>query len=335
MKKFIFLSMFLGSMQFAMAQNVVVQWVGQLPVEQAQPVVEVFNQEFATQLGFSVTYKYDEAAVKDLLAGKERSEFDLVHMKDAEMLNSLAKQSLSSAIALENKNTLPEHLKDPNSNWIGILKRARIIYYNSDLVSAGDIKTYEDLGSPQFKDKLCLRQKKAQYNLGLYSFFVGLWGAEKTSAVLKTWADNSAALPMLEKDLDHVIAKVNSGECAVGVANTYYYVRHLQAEPQTKVRAIIPNQKDIGAHVNIDGVALLKSSSHSEEAQIFANWLLTEKAQLALSDITGKFPANPAVISPSLQQIFGSFRESTEFSLNSITDLKDEALAIATEQGLK
>ncbi|WP_413287967.1 extracellular solute-binding protein [Bdellovibrio sp. HCB337] len=335
MKNFIFLSAFLGAIQFASAQNTVVKWVGQFPAEQAAPAVDLFNAEHAAELGFTVEYKYDETVVADLLAGKAHPEYDLVHMKDAEMLNSLAKKSLSTPIALDNKAVLPAHLKDANNNWIAVLKRARIIYYNSDLVADGEVKNYEDLSDAKFKDKLCLRQKKAQYNLGLYAFFLDVLGTEKTTSLLKAWADNTAGVPLLEKDLDEVIVKVAKGECAVGVANTYYYMRHLRATPDSKVKAVIPNQNDIGAHVNIDGVALLKDATQLDNAQIFANWLLTEKAQLALSKITDKFPANPAVTSAPVVQAFGPFKENQSFNLNRITELKDEALKIATEQGLK
>lgn len=335
MKKTLFFATFLGALQMAAAQTTLLQWVGQLPKEQAEPVVELFNSEYGPELGFFVEYKYDETAVTDLLAGKARPEFDVVHMKDADMLNNISKQSLTTAVQLEKKDVLLSHLKDPMNQWIGILKRARILYYNSDLVAAGDIQNYEDLALPQFVDKLCLRQKKAQYNIGLYSFFVGVWGAEKTRAILKGWADNSAILPLYEKDLDHVIANINSGTCAVGVANTYYYLRHIRAEPNSKVKAVMPNQQDVGVHVNIDGVAILKGGAHPSEAQAFINWLLSEAAQQELSRITGKFPTNPAVVNPELQALFGSFKENESFHLNQITDFKSQGLEIATEQGLK
>lgn len=335
MKHLVLILVLFGGLQPAVAQNLSVKWVGQLPPEQTAEVVALFNAEVGAGLGFTVEYKYDETVIADLLAGKAHPEYDLVHMKDADLLNTLAKKSLSLPIQLENKNVLPAHLRDTDNNWIGILKRARILYYNSDLVADNEIKNYEDLGNAKFKDKLCLRQKKAQYNLGLYSFFLGVWGQEKTTAVLKSWADNSAAVPLLEKDLDEVIAKISSGECAVGVANTYYYMRHLRANPDTKVKPVFPNQNDIGTHVNVDGVAVLKDGAQQAQAQIFANWLLTEDAQWVLSNVTDKFPANPAVTSASVVTAFGNFQENQTFNLNQITELKAEALTIATEQGLK
>lgn len=333
MKRFAFLMGFFGALQIANAQTTV-QWVGQMPTEQAAPAVEAFNKVYASQFGFTVEYKYDETAVADLLSGKARAEFDIVHMKDADMLNTIANKSLVTPIELENAGVVPANVVDAQNRWVGILKRARIIYYNSDLVNPADVQTYEDLGKEQFKDKLCLRQMKAQYNVGLYSFFMGVWGANKTADVLKTWSVNSAALPLLQKDLDDVIAKVNSGECAVGVANTYYYARHLRASPNTKAKFLFPNQNDIGAHINVDGVAVLKDGANKKEAQVFANWLLTETAQSALAKATDKLPVNPAATSES-SEIFGAFHENQSFDLNKITDLKEAALKTAAEQGLK
>lgn len=334
MKRLAFLFGFVGAMQIASAQTTTVKWVGQFPPEQAAPVVEAFNTAYAPELGFTVEYKYDETAVADLLSGKARPEFDIVHMKDADMLNTMANKALAATLKIDDKGLVPANAIDAQNRWVGILKRARIIYYNADLVNPADVQSYEDLGKAQFADKLCLRQKKAQYNIGLYSFFLGVWGQDKTATVLKSWATNSAAVPLLEKDLDHVIAKVDSGECTVGVANTYYYARHLRASPNTKAKFIFPNQNDIGAHINVDGVAVLKDGQNSQAAQAFANWLLTEDAQSALSEATDKLPVNPAVVT-NATVLFGSFKENQTFDLNKITDLKDAALTLATEQGLK
>ncbi|MNL49078.1 putative binding protein component of ABC iron transporter precursor [compost metagenome] len=112
-------------------------------------------------------------------------------------------------------------------------------------------------------------------------------------------------------------------------------MRHLRANPNTKVKAVIPNQNDIGAHVNVDGVAILNTSSHKEAAQAFAAWLMSDEAQMELSKITDKHPASPHVTSPELFKVFGTFKDNSTFDLNNITDLKERASAIATEQGLK
>lgn len=325
----------LAVVSFQTAQASSIKWLGQFPKEQAQPIVDLFNSEFSQAAGFTVEYSSSDADVNELLAGVDNKKADLVHLKDSDFLNMVAVKGLTTSLETQTLALLPAHLHDVNSQWLGILKRARIIYYNSDYVSAADVQTYEDLGQEKFVNKLCLRQKKAQYTTSFYSFLLGTWGAEKTTQVLKAWSANSEALPLIEKDLEGVIQNVENGNCWVGVANTYYFMRHLKAVPNTKIVAVIPNQNDIGAHVSVDGITILKSSTKQAEAQVFAKWLLSEKAQTTLSNITDKFPTNPQVISSSLQRTFGTFKENTSFDLNHITGLKAQALEIATEAGLK
>lgn len=315
-------------------QATVIHWAGQLPPEQFGPVVEYFNDNHSADYGFTVEYKYDEKAIADHLNGVSGT-YDLVHMKDADMLNTAALKKSTQALSLEDVKAWPAQMKDSENRWVALLKRARIIYYDSTQVTAEEAASYEALGAEKFKDKLCLRQKKAQYTIGLHSYFVGVWGEAKTAQVLKSWAVNSENIPLIEKDLDGVIAGIENGTCLVGVANTYYYSRHLVASPNTKVKPVIPNHGDISAHVNIDGVALSASSAHKTEVNAFVRWLLSEEAQLMMSNITGKHPANPSVRSASLDAIFGRFQENTTFDLNRITDLKAKAQEIATEQGLK
>ncbi|MFS4457923.1 extracellular solute-binding protein [Bdellovibrio sp. HCB2-146] len=335
MKVFALLFVLLGFLNFAAAEVPVLTWVGQFPKEQAGPVVELFNSHYATEAGFKVVYNSSDAAIADILAGKVDPQFDIVHMKDADMLNTLAVKGLSEPLRTTELKAWPTHLKDSRNMWVGLLKRSRIIYYNSELVSPNEVQTYESLGDAKFKGKLCVRQKKAQYTIGLHSFLLGVWGEQKTAQVLKSWAVNSEALPLIEKDLEGVIAGIENGNCLVGIANTYYYMRHLRAHPNTKVKAVIPNQNDIGAHVNVDGVAILNSSANKDAAQAFAAWLMSDAAQMELSKITDKHPVSPHVTSPELLQVFGTFKDNSSFDLNNITDLKERASAIATEQGLK
>lgn len=334
MKNFILHISILLTLTGASAETTL-KWVGQFPSEQAGPVVQLFNDKYSKNAGFKVEYNYDDKVIAALLKGTPAEQYDLVHMKDAEMLNSIGEKSMSQPLDIEAARSWPMQMKDAGNRWVALLKRMRIVYYNSDFVTADEVPTYESLGDVKFKDKLCLRQKIAQYTAGLHSYFLGTWGEAKTAQVLKSWAVNSENIPLIEKDLEGVIQGIETGKCVVGVANTYYYVRHLAATPQTKVKALIPNVNDIGAHVNIDGIALLKTSQKSSEAHQFATWLLSEEAQLLLSDLTGKHPANSAVESLKLSHIFGPTTENTSFDLNRITALKARALEIATEQGLK
>ena len=58
------------------------------------------------------------------------------------------------------KSVVPENFR--TSYWIGIAKRARIIYYSSERVSASDLKgmTYEDLANPKLERQSCYKKIK-------------------------------------------------------------------------------------------------------------------------------------------------------------------------------
>ncbi|MCX7979014.1 MAG: ABC transporter substrate-binding protein, partial [Bdellovibrionaceae bacterium] len=202
-----------------------VRWVGSLPPAQVSSAVELVNQELRGRI--QLEYTMDEKAVARIVSGDLSDGYDLVQMKDAEMLNAAAQEGAIQAIPSWGSLTLRETLRDPALRWVGLLKRHRIIYYDSNKVNPADIPTYESLANPRFQGKLCLRQVKSQYNVGLYSFFLALWGEQKMREVLAGWARNSESQPLIEKDLDGVIARIANGDCEVGVANTYYYLRHL------------------------------------------------------------------------------------------------------------
>lgn len=320
----------------AVFAGVNLKWVGQFPAAQVQQVVDMFNQE-QNKSGITVEYTENAAAITKISNGDLTDNFDLAHLKDADLLNNVGEKSLVNELSLPQTKDWNLNSKDADNRWVAILKRYRILYYNSALVDKSDVTTYESLGDEKFKDVLCLRQASAQYNTSLYSFFLDIWGADKAKSVLKSWSTNSESLPLIEKDLDGVLAGIEKGDCFVGVANTYYYLRHFQANPNTLVVPMIPNQgaNDIGAHVNVDGVVMLKSTLHEKEVQTFISFLLSEKSQLLLSQSTGKFPANPNVVNENLNKLFGPIRENTAFDLNKITKLKKRALEIAIEQGLK
>ncbi|MCX7979314.1 MAG: hypothetical protein N2578_09960, partial [Bdellovibrionaceae bacterium] len=107
------------------------------------------------------------------------------------------------------------------------------------------------------------------------------------------------------------------------------------ANPKTTVRPHLPNRGGIGAHVNVDGVALLSNSRHFKSAAEVIHILITPKVQLALSQSTGKHPANASVVNPVLDRVFGPIEENRSFDLNRIGVFKDHAVKIATEAGLK
>lgn len=207
---------------------------------------------------------------------------------------------------------VPANLRHPEGKWFGISQRARLIFYNQDRVKPGEIKTYEDLADPKWKGKVCIRSSSNVYNLSLLASII----AHKGEKAAEDWArgvrDNFARPPQ-GGDTDQIKA-VAAGECAVAVANSYYYLRLATSEQEEDreiadaVGVVFPNQEDRGTHVNISGIGVLKNAKHPDAAVRFIEYLTSETAQRIFADGNNEYPVVEGVEAKPEVKALGAFK---------------------------
>lgn len=189
---------------------------------------------------------------------------------------------------------IPAAYRDPQDKWFGFSARARVIAYNKGMVKPGEITRYEDLADPKWKGKLCTRSSAHPYNLSLIASMVNHLGEAKA----KAWAEGvKANLARDPKggDTDQ-LRSVAAGECAIAIANQYYYVRLMRstkpADRQVieKVAIVLPNQGDRGTHVNISGGGVLKHAPHPAAAVMFLEYLASDQAQTYFANGNNEWP---------------------------------------------
>ena len=112
--------------------------------------------------------------------------------------------------------------------WFGFSTRARVIVYDKTRIKKEDVDTYEELGDPKNKGKLCIRSGSHPYNLSLFGAVAEHLGSAATEAWLKGMVANMVRPPK-GGDTDQ-IKGVASGECGVAVTNTYYMARILRSD---------------------------------------------------------------------------------------------------------
>jgi len=189
---------------------------------------------------------------------------------------------------------IPEALRHPEGLWFAFSVRARPIFYAKGMVDPKDLQNYEDLASPKLKGKICMRSSSSMYNLSLMGSMIANDGPEKSEQWARGVVANFARDPK-GGDTDQLKA-VASGECAVTISNTYYYVRLLKStKPDEKVVAervgvVFPNQGNRGTHVNISGAGMLKSAPHPEAAVQFLEYLSGPEAQAYFANGNNEFP---------------------------------------------
>lgn len=185
---------------------------------------------------------------------------------------------------------VPQEYRDPDGDWWGLSLRIRTPM-RSTSVPEDAVQSYEDLGDPRWKGKLCLRTSNNEYNQSLVADMLAKRGPGKTRALLESWMANEPQI--LGSDVD-VLDAIAAGRCQVGLTNSYYLARELAENPDFPVAPAWPDQDGAGAHTNLSGVGLVKGADHRADAIALMEHLTGVEAQREIV-ANGEFAANPEV----------------------------------------
>jgi iron(III) transport system substrate-binding protein len=179
-------------------------------------------------------------------------------------------------------------LHDPDGAWWGISTRLRVPMRSTERVDEGAVTSYEDLGKPDFRGRLCLRTSNNEYNQSFVADRIAKHGEAETQELLESWMANEPKI--LGSDVD-VLEAIAAGDCDVGLTNHYYLGRELKESPDFPVAPVWP---EAGAHTNVSGVGLVKGSEHRANAVRLMEFLTAREAQEAIVE-NSEFAANPDV----------------------------------------
>ncbi len=202
------------------------------------------------------------------------------------------------------------------SQWFGFSTRARVIVYDKQTVPLADVDTYEELGDPKNKGRVCIRSGSHPYNLSLFGAVQEHLGPAATEKWLAGIVANMARAPK-GGDTDQIKA-VASGECKIAVTNTYYLARLMRSDKAEdkavveKIGVVFPNQSTWGTHVNIAGAGIARYARNRDAAVRFLEYLSGKEAQAYFADgnnewpvVAGVKPNNPALMA------LGDFKSET------------------------
>ena len=296
-----------------------------------KPLFDAYTAETGTRIKF-ITDK-EGPLLERLKAEGVNTPADILITVDAGNLWFAAKEGVLAKVNSNVlKSNIPAHLRDPESRWFGLSVRARTIVYSTARAKAGDLSTYEALGNPKWKGRLCLRTSKKVYNQSLVAMMIARLGESKTESIVKSWVANLATdvFPDDTKLMEAIIA----GQCDVGIVNTYYYGRLMKKQPQAALALFWPNQADRGAHVNVSGAGITAHAKHREAAVKFLEWLSSEKAQNLFADENLEYPANPKVKAHPRAAEWGTFKQDT-INVSQAGSLQPQAVMLMDRAGYK
>lgn len=268
----------------------------------------------ATGIRVQTLESQGDQLIERLKAEGEQSPADVVLTVDAGNLWRLKDQGLLKSISSTTLDqAIPAHLRDPDGQWYGFSKRARVIVYAKGRVEPANLATYDALTSPALKGRVCMRTSTSVYNLSLMAGRIERYGAGAALQWAKGVVANFARDPQ-GNDIDQIKA-IAAGVCDVALVNHYYLIRmQRSADPAEKTAAervalVFPDQAGPGAHVNVSGAGVARYAPNEANAIKLLEFLVSAQAQSDFAKLNEEFPAVAgAEIGPELKAL-GAFKE--------------------------
>jgi iron(III) transport system substrate-binding protein len=204
---------------------------------------------------------------------------NLWRAKEAGLLEPLHDSKIDAAV--------PADLRDPDDEWFGLLLRARTIMRSTERVGPNEVTTYEGLGDPRWKGRLCLRSGTSDYNVSFVADRIAKDGRAATERMLRRWMANDPQIFGSDSDVLDAIA---DGDCDVGLTNHYYLERELADDPDFPVAPVWADQQGRGTHVNLSGIGVVRGSDKADEARELIEYFLRPAEERVFVENNHEFP---------------------------------------------
>jgi len=276
-------------------------------------LIEPMMKEFTKETGIKVNVLFAKKGLIERIKREGKlSTADIMLTSDFSRLALFTEDGLAQSVNSDvlNKN-IPSKFHGDKEQWFALTSRARSIYSSVERVGPAPDITYQDLATPAFKGKVCMRSGKHPYNVSLLASII----AHEGEAKAKTWLEGlKANLARKPQGNDRAQVKaVKEGLCDYALTNSYYLGKMLEDPKQVSwaeaVHINFPNQATTGTHVNISGVALTKFSPNKDNAIKLIEFLSGDVAQQMYAEDNFEYPVKEDVKPSKLVASWGDFKQ--------------------------
>ena len=278
-------------------------------------VDQIFSEpilsDFEKDTGIKVKAVYDVEASKTvglvnrLLAEKEHSRCDVFWNSEVGRTIFLKQKGLFTPYTSPSAKDIPSQFKDKDAYWTGFAARARVLVYNTNLLSESDLpKSIFELTDQQWKGKVALGYPvfgtTATHMAALYATL----GQEKTEQFLTDLKNNDVVIV----DGNSVVRDmVVEGELPIGFTDTDDVNVAIQAGKPVKM--LYPDHDGLGTLLIPNTVALIKDSPHPEEGKKLIDYLLSREVESKLAFCeSAQMPMRDGVKTPPNVPSFSSIK---------------------------
>jgi iron(III) transport system substrate-binding protein len=295
-----------------------------------QSLIGPLLEQAKKELGIDIRVRYGDTSQLAIAILEEgnNSPADIFFAQDAGALGALEKQGKTAPISAALLDQVDNQFRSPNGQWIGISGRARVINYNTRMVSSGELpNSIWDLTQPKWRGKVAW----APTNGSFQSFVTAMRlmeGDAKTLEWLKAMKANGTKV---YSGNTAIVQGLGRGEVAIGLVNNYYLPTIQRTNPNIPV-GVHYTQNDAGSIINIAGVSVLKSSKNKEAAERLIGYLLRPTAQSYFAKETNEYPLRKRTPGPTGQPALRDIK-SPNINLSNLADLPG-TLKLLKESGV-
>ncbi|MCI0838302.1 MAG: iron ABC transporter substrate-binding protein [Chloroflexi bacterium] len=256
----------------------------------SETLVKPILDRFAEESGVKVRVRYGDTAelAATILEEGGNSPADVFFAQDAGALGALADAGLLKTLPNMILDLAPSQYRSRADLWVGISGRARVVAYNTDVLSPDDLPdSIFGFTDPEWEGRIGW----APQNGSFQAFVTGLRVLEGDDAA-RDWLEGILANDPTEYPNNTTsVEGVANGEVDVAFVNHYYLYRFLDEEGDGfKARNYYTGPGDAGSLVNIAGAGILKTTNSNDLAEQFLKYMLGTTAQQYFADETYEYP---------------------------------------------
>ncbi|MDP1713746.1 MAG: extracellular solute-binding protein [Anaerolineales bacterium] len=252
-----------------------------------QPVLDAFQARYP-DVKILLKSGQNSALANALIEEQSNPQADVFITTEIFTVQNMYQQGIFQSYRPAAADELPAEFIGPEDSWVGITRRARVIMYNTELVSAGEAPTsIFDLTDPKWKGQIAAA---GSTNGGMQAQIAAmrqLLGDVDTQEWLVALMANDVTFFGGHTD---VRKAVGAGEFKIGLVNHYYY--YLQLAEGSPVGIVIPDQGEgqIGLITNATSAAIVKGAKNVPAAQAFLDFLLSAEGQKLFAELNYEYP---------------------------------------------
>jgi iron(III) transport system substrate-binding protein len=281
-------------------------------------LIQPLLDQAKTELGIDIQVRYGDTAelAISLLEEGKNSKADLFFAQDAGALGTLEKQGRTVTLPSTILDQVSPQFRSPQGGWIGISGRARVINYNTKMVSASELpRSIADLTQPKWRGKVAW----APTNGSFQSFITAMRQMEGDAKTLQWLKDMKSNGTKIYANNTAIVQALGRGEVAIGLVNNYYLPNLLKTQPNIPVASHYTD-RDAGSMINVAGVAVMNSTKQQSLVERFVSYLLRPTSQAYFAKVTNEYPLRKDTPGPTGQPPLAQIN-SPDINLSNLADL--------------